>query len=318
VAKIRREPDFKPDCQRLADNIKKVLNGAAKPPVVPVPPSSMVHPFSPPVKKPEPATDPITKAALQRARDFAKTGKRNRDWTPFITTFNDLKIPDIPFCLVPTGTTQMGSNTHNGKPIHLQTFEEPFYIAQYPVTNSQWRTGVLAGLMKIPSDKNARQWYDDPNMANAPVVGITWLEAQQFAHWVGCRLLNEREWEYAARGIELLAYPWGNEWNTKKVVYDGNSGGIPWDVTSKPEGMSWVGAQHLSGNVWEWTASLYGSYPYPIDGSREIKVEYGTSVRIVLRGGSFYKSVFLRVSDRYSMHSSVAAVDVGFRLARSV
>lgn len=54
-------------------------------------------PTSPPAKP-----DPVQEA-LTRARNFIREGKKNADWTPFIRRFPDLKIPDMPFCLVPTG-----------------------------------------------------------------------------------------------------------------------------------------------------------------------------------------------------------------------
>jgi formylglycine-generating enzyme required for sulfatase activity len=296
-----------PDPDGLAERVAKLI--------VPPPPEPPVQPPAPP----KPPTDPV-QAALQRARDFTKSGKRNRDWTPFITTFSDLKIPNMPFCLVPTGTFRMGSDTgyDDEKPVHFQSFTEPFYIAQYPVTNAQWRVAVKAGVVGEPKTEKSKQWYDDPKMANAPVVGVTWFEAQKFAQWAGCRLLTEREWEYAARGVENWVYPWGDDWDADKAIYYGNSGGKPWDVTSKPDGASWVGAQHLSGNVWEWTASLYQDYPYPTDGSREVDTGDRTDVRRILRGGSFGNTTYyLRASNRYRFTPYVEGYSIGFRCARS-
>jgi formylglycine-generating enzyme required for sulfatase activity len=281
-----------------------------------------------------PPPEPPVQAALQRARDLAQIGKRNRYWKPFTTTFSDLKIPDMPFCLVPTGTFQMGE----GQEAHPQTFTEPFYIAQYPVTNAQWRVAVEAGVVgESPKDSRAKQWYDDPKMANAPVVGISWFEAQKFVQWMGCRLPTEREWEYAARGVEswvypwgddwpadsargveIWLYPWGNDWDADKAIHKYNSEGRPWDVTSKPDGASWVGAWHLSGNVWEWTASLESDYPYLADGSCEVDVGNRTNVQRVLRGGSWF-------SLQDYLHAAMRNFDTpdhcdglyGFRCARS-
>jgi hypothetical protein len=291
-----------PDPDGLAERVAKLI-------VLPPPPEPPVQPPAPP----EPPTDPV-QAALKLARDFAKIGQRNRDWTPFLVTFSDLKIPDMPFCLVPTGTFQMGE----GNKVHSQSFTEPFYIAQYPVTNAQWRVAVKARVVGEPHSERAKRWYDDPRMANAPVGGITWFEAQQFVQWAGCRLPNEREWEYAARGIENWIYPWGNDYDEHKAIHSGNSLNQTWDVTSKPDGASWVGARHLSGNVWEWTASLFGSYPYPTDGSREVDTGDRTDVPRILRGGSFYlTSINLRASGRSWNTPLVESYDFGFRCARS-
>jgi formylglycine-generating enzyme required for sulfatase activity len=235
--------------------------------------------------------------------------------------FSDPKLVDTPFCLVPTGKFQMGGETvwENSKPIHLQRFTEPFYIAQFPITNAQWRVAVEAGVVGEPQGEKSTLWYNDPKSANTPVVGITWFDVQYFAQWVGCRLPTEREWEYAARGVDNLIYPWGNDWKTDKAIHEGNSGAKPWDVTSKPDGASWVGARHLSGNVWEWTASLEGKYPYPDDGKREVNTGNRTDLRRVLRGGSWDDSLInLRTMLRLSLPPDFKHDYLGFRLARSV
>jgi len=223
-----------------------------------------------------------------------------------VVTFNDFKIPDMRFCLVPTGTFQMGSDSDSDtQPIHPQMFTEAYWIAQYPVTNAQWALGVGAGAVKQPEKSgDSLNWYKDKAMADAPVAGVTWFMARDFAKWLGCRLPTEREWEYAARGVESLLYPWGNDWNAKIPVWRENSDGKPAPVTSKPEGKSWVDAYHLSGNVWEWCASLYQSYPYRADDGREKDTNNSTDVLRVLRGGSFYNyQSFAAASYRSLNHS---------------
>lgn len=104
----------------------------------------------------------------------------------------------------------------------------------------------------------------------------------------------------------------GNDFIADKVVYSGNSGGQPWDVTSKPEGASWIGACHLSGNVWEWSSSLYESYPYvETDGREDLTVDG----RRVLRGGSWFNlQDFLRAAFRNRNSPRGRNVDLGFWL----
>jgi formylglycine-generating enzyme required for sulfatase activity len=261
-------------------------------------------------------------AALQRARSFA--GKRNRDWQPFIATFADLKLPDMPFCLVPVGSFQMGSSDgkySDEEPVHSQTFARPYWIAQYPVTNAQWVQAVGAGAVPQPLEAGSSlKWYRDPGMADAPVVGVTWFMARDFAAWLGCRLPTEAEWEYAARGVESWRYPWGDEWEDgRRVIWDKTSGGKPNPVTSKAEGVSWVGGQHLIGNVWEWTSSLYQPYPYQPEDGRERDIGNSTDVRRVLRGGSWFNlsADFLRAACRNDDTPDNGLNDWGFRVARS-
>lgn len=271
-----------------------------------------------------PADDPDVAAALDLARDF--TGIQNRNWEPFITRLAGLKLPDLPFCLVPVGTFQMGSRLGRGvfkeeQPAHTQPITQPYWIAQYPVTNREWAVAVAAGVVEVPlATGDSESWYHHPGMTEAPVVGITWRMAQTFATWVGCRLPTEREWEYAARGVESWRYPWGDAWQPDIPVWQATSRGKPDTVWSHPEGQSWVGAAHLCGNIWEWTASRDGPYPYPPDGSREqITGGRNLHVRLIRRGGSWANihPDSLRASCRGSGSPDTGNSDGGFRLACS-
>lgn len=268
---------------------------------------------------PPPPADPI-QAALERARHF--NSRRNSDWEPFITTFDDLAIREISFCLVPVGSFQMGSDDghyDHEEPVHPQTIEQPFWIARYPVTNAQWAQAVRAGAVPEPEGNTALKWYRDPALAEAPVVGVTWFMARDFARWIGVRLPTEREWEYAARGVESLRYPWGDDWDPDIPVWKQNSGGQTAPVQSRAAGQSWVGAGHLSGNVWEWTASLYQAYPYRAGNGREDDTGSRTDVRRVLRGGSWVSgsSQLFRAADRSFRIPDDSFNFDGFRCARS-
>lgn len=253
--------------------------------------------------------------ALVRARTFTST--RNSDWTPYITTLGELDsstpLPDMQMCLVPVGKFMMGSDegNDNEKPAHEQVISKPYWIARYPVTNAQWRVAVDAQAVKEPSDKT---WYDDKGMAYSPVVSLSWVECMKFALWLKCSLPSELVWEYAARGVENLVYPWGNTFEAERVIYDktplyGNTNPAP--IDSRPQGASWVGAEHLSGNVWEWQRSLYASYPYVTGDKR------GNVNKIILRGGSCYNysENLLRCAYRsYTKPDGTKAI--GFRIAR--
>lgn len=308
AARVRPNPDFRRDCAVIAENVTSVLAKTA----------SFLSPASTPDS---PVGTRHASSALERARAF--TGQRNRDWQPYVTTFSNLKIPDMSFCLVPVGTFNMGSDDgryDDESPVHSQTITQPYWIGQYPVTNAQWRLAADEGGVPEPEGVgNALKWYRDKEMADAPVVGVTWFMARDFVNWIGARLLTEMEWEYAARGVESLRYPWGNDWNPNVPIWDKNSGGKPANVTTKPEGKSWVDARHMIGNVWEWSASLYEPYPYLSNSTRERDTGDSTDALHVLRGGSWggSDSGVLRAACRNGGLPDFRYYFWGFRLALS-
>ncbi|MBC8099037.1 MAG: formylglycine-generating enzyme family protein [Armatimonadetes bacterium] len=206
-----------------------------------------------------------TEAAIERARHF--NGSYNGDWQPYITSLADFKVPDMPFCLVPVGSFQMGDDEgyDSDRPAHPQTITQPYWISRYPVTNAQWALAVAAGIVEMPRELgDSLKWYHNPRRRHAPVVSVSWFMARDFAAWLGCRLPSELEWEYAARGVESWRYPWGEVADWDRLVWNKKRNPKPALVTSLPEEASWGGAAHLLGNIQEWTHSRYGRYPYTL------------------------------------------------------
>ena len=84
-----------------------------------------------------------------------------------------------------------------------------------------------------------------------------------------------------------------------------------------PGGVSPFGVEEVSGNVLEWTRSVYKGYPYkPTDG-REDLTGPGDALR-VLRGGAFdFTKRFVRAAVRSGGSPRVRSRDVGFRVVVS-
>ncbi|HEU4328813.1 MAG TPA: SUMF1/EgtB/PvdO family nonheme iron enzyme [Roseiflexaceae bacterium] len=195
------------------------------------------------------------------------------------------------FCRVEAGTYWIGSANddpearEDEKPRHLVTFEQPFWIGRFPITNAQWGAWVEVG------GKPSRSAGDsDLNRPNQPVVSITGEMAVAFCTWlsgelgVTVRLPEEAEWEAAARGLDARRYPWGDEWAEDRAATgeDRETRGWRWSVPvgCYPAGTATCGVLDMSGNVWEWTADVWQSYSGAKEPFRDKRLR-------VLRGGSY-------------------------------
>lgn len=176
---------------------------------------------------------------------------RNEDWTPEIRTFEGVEM-----ARVPAGCFMMGTNDAEPRfatPAHEQCFDDEFWVDVYEVSWRQYCTIVECeaeeeGASSLPSLTPAQ---------------LRWSEAHQYCLRRGGRLPTEAEWEYVARGPSGWNYPWGNAWVSANAHWDGTEAqyGEFAPVGSYPAGASWVGAQDMVGNAFEWTGTVYRSYP---------------------------------------------------------
>jgi formylglycine-generating enzyme required for sulfatase activity len=235
------------------------------------------------------------------------------------------------------------TNAQYGSFVQKAGYETPRFWPEAK-SHGYWRSGEVL-----------RRWYDSDRGAvlevwaagpadhgepfmlpNHPVVGVNWWEALAFTRWlteqlqaVGkiepgwqVRLPSEAEWEKAARSDDGRDFPWVGS----ILPTPGNYGSTGINVTSAvgcfPIGASPYGVEEMSGNVWEWTRSLYGDYPYPYGGVELHNREYlaaGVGDVRVLRGGSFADS------SEYSLRTTARNWDfphywhgnLGFRVCSS-
>jgi len=235
--------------------------------------------------------------------------------------------------LVPGGTWRLGATAAEGfifdneKWAHAVELE-PFRIARAPVTNREFAAFVEGGGYRIrefwsdagwawrshrraerpiywqPKSNGVWTWrrYDCTELLalDAPVVFVSWYEAEAWCRWAKRRLPTEAEWEAAALGEpnadgSRLAdvkrpWPWGGTPPTREHANLDFAFDTPLDVGACPGGDSAFGCRQMVGNVWEWTASNFAPFPgFAPDPYQDYSQPwFGT--RKVLRGGCFATS----------------------------
>lgn len=234
-----------------------------------------------------------------------------------------VEIPAEPFI--------MGNEKGNEDEKPLHTISLPtFWMARVPVTNAQYALFVADASYQAP--EHWRGGKPPRGLENHPVVNVSWQDSIAYCHWLTEKigrpitLPSEAEWEKAARGCSAeRLYPWGG-WgdpffNTRGVWADlhANTSGLGLDDTTPvglfPSGASPYGCLDMSGNVWEWTRSLYKKYPYdPSDGREDLSQDGAR----VARGGAFDSVTWgARCTRRVWSHLGSFDRVIGFRVCIS-
>ena len=263
--------------------------------------------------------------------------------------------PDEEMVLVPPAPFIMGTDDRtraldNERPAH--EVEVPgFYLDKTPVTNRAYIRFVEDGGYErkelwdpqgwkwIKEEISApKHWYqpephswwterfgfDEPLSMDAPVVHVSWYEADAYARWAGKRLPTEAEWEKAAswdpKTETKRLYPWGDAPPTPERANLDQLAFGPAEVGAYPAGASAYGSLGMIGDVWEWTASEFSAYPgfesFPYPEYSEIFFDKGY---MVLRGGSWAtRPGAIRNTFRNWDFPIRRQLFVGFRCARDV
>jgi eukaryotic-like serine/threonine-protein kinase len=176
---------------------------------------------------------------------------------------------------VPAGDFLMGSEKGltDEQPQH-EVYLDAYWIDQTEVTNAMYRECIRKGKCEPPY---STAQFDDPELADHPVVFVSWVKAKNYCEWVGRRLSTEAEWEKAAIwdpvANQQRVYPWGNEYDCTMGNFDdeleldasimpntpeGCDGFLRTaPVGSFPDGASPYGALDMGGNVWEWVHDAF-------------------------------------------------------------
>jgi gamma-glutamyl hercynylcysteine S-oxide synthase len=183
-----------------------------------------------------------------------------------------------PVTPVAAGAYIFGSPEGYGDEGPQQSVDVPaFAIGTYPVTYQEYAR-FLASATDYPQP---HYWYDRRfDNPSQPVVGVTWEDANAYCRWLTTQLREahllspdlvvrlplEIEWEKAAawnsRRRVKRRYPWGDEWSNRRANTAADRGAwLTVPVGCYPDGVSAYGVHDMIGNVWEWMAVEYASYP---------------------------------------------------------
>lgn len=206
----------------------------------------------------------------------------------------------IPTTAVPAGTFMMGSpKTEVGRYSQENQYSvtlTAFHMSKYETTNAQYATFLNAkhigsnGLYATgayPTQVliyakyggsydwglyySGSQWIPVIGYENAPVMNVTWYGAAEYATYIGGTLPTEAQWEYACRAGTTTPFNTGNFLTNLQAnyfwpyPYNGKTN----SVTTSPGKAQTVGTYaanvyglyDMHGNVCEWCADWYGTYP---------------------------------------------------------
>ncbi|TMI70235.1 MAG: gliding motility-associated lipoprotein [Bacteroidetes bacterium] len=194
-----------------------------------------------------------------------------------------------------------------------------------------------------------KRYFSHPAFGNYPVVGVNWKQAVAFSEWrthylnswldgknrvqeSDFRLPTEAQWEYAARGGRSQSmFPWGNYYLRNKkgclmANFKPGRGNYPEDggfytVRADAYWPNDFGLYCMSGNVAEWTSSIYyeGRTNFMHDMNPDVRWnakddDLPLMKRKIIRGGS-WKDVgyYLQCGTSTYEYQDSAKSYIGFR-----
>lgn len=256
------------------------------------------------------------------------------------------------FALIPSGHFLFGDHLRPSEPHYV--WLTTFFISPFEVTNAEFKAFIddPAGYKNDANWTGAGKQWKEKSKSNAtalltpaggdfkrfgqpdqPVVHVNWFEANAFCRWLTWKigaghwifsLPSEAEWEKAARGPDNFDYSLGMNLSDDQVkLYnwkknpDAEVTVVGWEETRRNYQANRYGLYHMSGNVTEWTQSVYRTYnrrqPYIDDDDRNHDETPGDRV---LRGGSWYTAsiAVLYIPYRENFRPEVETPYLGFRI----
>jgi formylglycine-generating enzyme required for sulfatase activity len=261
-------------------------------------------------------------------------------------------IPSLPeFVYIPSGHFLIGDRLNKREPHYV--WLTGFFISPFEVTNAEfrqflddpsgygnnsnwteagvrWKTGNAsrASTLLNPGDPDFKRF----GQTDQPVTGVNWFEAGAFCRWLTQKigggkwmytLPTDAEWEKAARGPDSFDYGLGmfvSDAEVRLYNWKKNPGAEVTVVGFEETGSNYMpdryGLYHMTGNVAEWTQSVFRAYnrqnPYVEDERNHDE----TPGQRTVRGGSWYTAsiAVLYIPYRENFQPEVSAPYLGFRV----
>ena len=259
-------------------------------------------------------------------------------------------LPELAF--IPSGHFLFGDHLRPSEPHYV--WLTAYFISPFEVTNAEFKAFIddpggyrndsnwteAGKIWKAKNRSNATALLSPPDgdfkrfgQLDQPVVHVNWFEANAFCRWLTQRLgggrwifglPSEAEWEKAARGPDNFDYGLGMNISDDQVkLYNWKKNPsaevtvVGWEETQRNYRTNRYGLYHMTGNVAEWTQSIYRTYnrqhPYADDDDRNHDETPGERV---LRGGSWYTAsvAVLYIPYRENFRPDVETPYLGFRI----
>jgi hypothetical protein len=147
-----------------------------------------------------------------------------------------------------------------------------FCLGRTEVTVKQYQGCVKAGICAAVREPQITCNAGRKDRDQYPMNCVDFRQAARYCEWQKGRLPSEVEWEYAARGGD------SNDKGLSEAQLDG---AVCWKQAHSCEVGTYparaFGLLDMTGNVWEWTGTHYGPYPFGDE----------TNPNRVYRGGSW-------------------------------
>lgn len=257
------------------------------------------------------------------------------------STFKDCKTcPEM--VVLPAGSFTMGAPDNEvGRqpdegPLREVTFAAPFAVSRFHITVEEWAVFAKETnfVLKDGDTRPGRECVAGkpryPQTPRHPAVCIDFDDANAYIAWLArksgqpYRMLNEAQWEYAARAGSTGPFPFPFDNEADYIIHshantygdeDGYSHVAP--VGSFPPNA--FGMYDMHGNVHEWVADcLHDSYlGAPRDGGTWLEANNGDCTWRHIRGNDWIEPpIFSRSANRNSRQPFVRGDWIGFRVVR--